>query len=81
MSIPPGTPSEGELSLPRERELSQKKRIALFPLTGWVFKLSPGAGAPRSSRGYLFLIFFKPYKFLKWGLVRAEECAKMDYWS
>ena len=46
----------------RERELSQKKRIALYPRL---------VGCSN------YLIFFKPYKFLKWGLMRAEECAKM----
>ena len=59
MSIPPGTPSEGE----GEGALSKKKNRPLFRLVG-------------CSKN-----FFKPYKFLKWGLVRAEECAKMDYWS
>ena len=54
MSIPPGTPSEGE----GEGALSKKKNRPLFRLVG-------------CSKN-----FFKPYKFLKWGLVRAEECRK-----
>ena len=65
MSIPPGTPSEGE----GEGALSKKKNRPLS--IDWL-GVQTWLGVQ---------IFFKPYKFLKWGLVRAEECAKMDYWS
>jgi hypothetical protein len=50
----------------RERERERELSKKKSPFEDWVFKL---------------LNFFKPYKFLKWGLVCAEECAKMDYWS
>ena len=62
MSIPPGTPSEGE---GEGSSLSKKKNRPLS--IDWL--------------GVQTIKFFQPYKFLKWGLVRAEECAKMDYWS